>query len=60
MRLTETEYEALIGLVTRGEGEVEALHLHEWQELPRRFRQGFKRLAKRGAWHVEDRRKPRA
>lgn len=57
IHLTPTEYEALLGLVTRGEGDINALSLHEWQELSPGFRYGFKHITRRGAWAVNDRRK---
>lgn len=57
IRCTPTEFEAISNLTTRGAGEVEAMHLHEWRELDRRFRQGFHRVTRRGSWAVEDRRK---
>ena len=57
MTLTPCEFEALSDLATRGEGEIHAMENHEWRELGRRFKQGFRKITGRGSWAVIDRRK---
>lgn len=57
IHLSDSEFEALMDLATRGQGEIEAMNEAEWAGLEPDIKRGLKTITGRGSWAVDDRRK---